>query len=326
MDAEQAADVEDRDKTIRRVYYSKDGGSSAYKTYLDAKAIDPRITLDWVRGWFKNNVERTRQVGGAKNSYVAPRAYHEYQADLFYITDKQFPNQDFPYGLSMIDVFSKYAVVIPLKERDAPHIMPAIFKAFTIIGKQPEILYTDDEGALTKKWVAAEFERAGIQHITTSGSAHFVERFNRTFKNLIDLRVKISRRRTRLTTKQPLKDLSKIQWSDLIPHVLAEYNNKNKHRITGMTPAEAAKPSSEVDAKMAMELVARRGRKFPILNIGDTVKVLRKHKAVGDKEFMDQFKKGEHTVESISENFGQKFYKLSDGKEYIRNDIVRMKN
>ena len=58
-----------------------------------------------------------------------------------------------------------------------------------------------------------------------------------------------------------------------------------------MTPAEAAKPSSEVDAKMAMELVARRGRKFPILNIGDTVKVLRKHKAVGDKEFMDQFKR-----------------------------------
>ena len=40
----------------------------------------------------------------------------------------------------MIDVFSKFAVVIPLKERDAVHLMPAIFKAFTLIGKQPEIL------------------------------------------------------------------------------------------------------------------------------------------------------------------------------------------
>ena len=40
---------------------------------------------------------------------------------------------------------------------------------------------------------------------------------------------------------------------------------------------------------------------------------------------MDQFKRGEHTVESISENFGHTFYKLSDGKEYIRSDIVRMK-
>ena len=106
---------------------------------------------------------------------------------------------------------------------------------------------------------------------------------------------------------------------------MSEYNIKNKHRITGMTPAEAKKTSSEVDAKMAMELVARRGRRFPILQIGDVVRILRKKKAVGDKEFMSQFKPGEQTVESISENFGQKFYRLSDQREYIRSDIVKMK-
>ena len=41
---------------------------------------------------------------------------------------------------------------------------------------------------------------------------------------------------------------------------------------------------------------------------------------------MEQFEAGEYTVESISENCGQTFYKLSDGKEYILSDIVRMKN
>ena len=40
--------------------------------------------------------------------------------------------------------------------------MPAIFKAFTMISKQPEILDTDDEEALTQKNVAAKCERAGI--------------------------------------------------------------------------------------------------------------------------------------------------------------------
>ena len=68
VEAENAATIEDRDKTIRRVYCGKYGGSTAYKTYLDAKAIDPRITLDWVRDWFRENVERTRQVGGAKTN------------------------------------------------------------------------------------------------------------------------------------------------------------------------------------------------------------------------------------------------------------------
>ena len=82
-----------------------------------------------------------------------------------------------------------------MKERDAEHVMPALFKAFTIIGKQPEILYTDDEGALTNKWVAGEFEKAGIQHIVTSRSAHFVERFNRTFKNMTSQRVKQTTKR-----------------------------------------------------------------------------------------------------------------------------------
>ncbi len=50
------------------------------------------------------------------------------------------------------------------------------------MGKQPEILYTDEEGALSSTWVPEEFEKAGIQHIT-AGTAYFVERFNRTFKN-----------------------------------------------------------------------------------------------------------------------------------------------
>ena len=66
-EAANAAIIKQRDETIRRVYYSKSGGSTAYKTYLDAKTIDKRITLDWVRDWFKKNVERTHQVGGAKN-------------------------------------------------------------------------------------------------------------------------------------------------------------------------------------------------------------------------------------------------------------------
>ncbi len=132
--------------------------------------------------------------------------------------------------------------------------------------------------------------------------------------------------RKRLDGNQPVAEKIQYQWSDLIPQVMAEYNTKSKHRITGMTPLEARKPSSEVDAKMAMEMVAIRGRRSPILQGGDTVRVLKKKKVVGDKEFMEQFKAGKHKAESISENVGQKFYMLSDKREYIRSDIVEMIN
>ena len=79
-----------------------------------------------------------------------------------------------------------------------------------------------------------------------------------------------------------------------------------------------------MDAKINMEIEATRGRKYPILRVGDTVRILRKRKQVGEKETMDNFKPGEHKVAAISENFKQKFHKLTDGREYIRADIVKM--
>ena len=99
MDEEQQAGVNEKNKVIPQIYYGSEGGQPAHKTWLEAKAINPSITLDWVKSWFRLNIQPTKQVGGAQNSYVAPLAYHEYQADLFYITAKQFPNQDFPWGL-----------------------------------------------------------------------------------------------------------------------------------------------------------------------------------------------------------------------------------
>ena len=141
-------------RIIRKAYYSPTGLSTPYKIYKDVNSVDKRITLELVRQWFRENIEKTKQVGGAKNSYVAQRAFQEFQADVFYITQKQMPNQEFPFGLSMIDVFSKYATVIPMKERKAANLMAAILQGFKDIGKQPDVLYTDEEGALMEKTVA----------------------------------------------------------------------------------------------------------------------------------------------------------------------------
>ena len=106
--------------------------------------------------------------------------------------------------------------------------------------------------------------------------------------------------------------------------MLAEYNT-TKHRITGLSPTDARKPSNEADAKAGMELAAKSGIKFPALRVGDTVRMLLKKK-LGHKEFQDAFKPGKQTVESISENFGQKYYMLSDKREYVRSDLVKMIN
>ena len=315
---------EARFKEISKVYHGPEGGKPAFKTWQDAREINPRITLNEVKAWFKQNIQPKGQVWGKRNSYVAQGPYVEYQADLFFVTKNQFANQTYDTGLSMIDVFSKYAVVLPVDDKKAGALMDTIFQAFELMGRKPEVLYTDNEGALNKKWVPAEFEKAGIKHVV-AGTAYFVERFNRTFKNRMANRLRELVRDKRIIGKQPKTEKINYQWHDLIPFVMAEYNAKNKHRITGMTPYEARKPSNEADVKAAMELAATSGVKYPPLRVGDTVRMLLKKK-LGHKEFQDAFKRGKQTVVSITESFGQKFYTLSDRREYIRSDLVKMLN
>jgi hypothetical protein len=215
-------------------------------------------------------------------------------------------------------------VVLPLSSNNAEPLTEAIFQAFEMMGRKPQILYTDNEGALNTAWVKTKFEEEGIKRVV-AGTAYFVERFNRTFKNRMANRLKELLKPKRIIGKQPKKEPVNYQWHDLIPFVMAEYNVKNKHRITGMTPHEARKPSNAADVKAGIELAATHGVKFPPLRVGDTVRMLLKKK-LGHKEFQDAFKHGKQTVVSISESFGQKFYTLSDRREYIRSDLVKMLN
>ena len=41
MDEMQAAQIKRMDDAISKIYHSKDGGRTAYKLWLDAKAVDP---------------------------------------------------------------------------------------------------------------------------------------------------------------------------------------------------------------------------------------------------------------------------------------------
>ena len=77
-----------------------------------AKEFDPAIKLHSVRQWMAENMKRKKQLPG-QNSFVANGPYYEYQLDLMclkHLEDKQY---DTPRVC--IDVFTKYAAVVPVK-------------------------------------------------------------------------------------------------------------------------------------------------------------------------------------------------------------------
>jgi hypothetical protein len=104
-----------KDLSAYAAYYGKGGYGSIANTFKEAKEKDPTITLDYVRGWFSSNVLGRKHPKGT-NSFVAPHPGYEYQVDLYFLADLE--KQKFPLAVLCIDIFSKYAVVVPVSSWD----------------------------------------------------------------------------------------------------------------------------------------------------------------------------------------------------------------
>ena len=299
---------ENHDKIINKVYYDPAGHGSITSTFKEAFQLDKTITLNTVKQWFKSNLETTKQVKGS-NSFVAPYPYYEYQLDLMFFTDLK--NQKFEQGMLCIDIFTKYAVVVPIKSKAEDDIAAGIFECMHKMGKKPEIIYTDDEGALHKPSIQTYFKENNITHYITRNHAWFAERFIRTFKLMLYKRI----------------DQGKVdnpQWIDFVYPIMLTYNNKMVHSATKMTPAEATKPSNAIDVKSHIELQASFTRKYPELEIGSNVKIFKK-KTLGQKERVSKFMPTIFTINNITEQHGQKYYNLQGvARSYLRVELLKV--
>ena len=61
---------------------------------------------------------------------------------------KDLENQKFNVGLVLIDVFTKYAVVVPIKSKDPPDYLAGMMEGLNKMNNKPELIYGDDEGSL----------------------------------------------------------------------------------------------------------------------------------------------------------------------------------
>ena len=137
---------EEKYKVINDIYYNEAGYGSIKTTYGDARLKDKRITLKYVQEWFSKNIERIKQPGGT-NSFIAPEPYYEYQVDLFFINDLE--EQRFRVGMVCIDIFSKFASVVPIMSKDTGDVAAGVIECIQKMGRKPKIIYTDDEAALS---------------------------------------------------------------------------------------------------------------------------------------------------------------------------------
>ena len=92
-----------------------------------------------------------------------------------------------------------------------------------------------------------------------------------------------------------------------------------------MAPTDARNTDNEVDVKSNLELRAKRNRTYPPLGINDTVRIRRK-KQPNEKERQSFWSADSYKVSAITEQFGQKYYKVSDhgDRDYIRGELLKV--
>jgi len=294
-----------KESIIEQVYYDPAGYGSIRETLKDAREKDKKISYKDVKDWFAKNVERKTQLSGF-NSYVTPNPFDQFQIDLLFFNDLKDP--EYNGGLLMVDIFTKYTVVVPIKTKQVDDVLEALKKGFEKMHGKPKTIYSDDEGAFVSNAVQKYFKENNIKHIVTRTHAPYAERQIRTVKEMIYKRVEKTGQR----------------WVELIFPVLSTYNYKMIHNTTHFTPVEAGKKENIEAARENIYAKAVRNRKCPDINVGDHVKIYKK-KEKYMKGYVSVWSKIPYQVEKIEESFGQKYYKVAGRERFLlRHEILKL--
>ena len=160
----------------------------------------------------KHKFPRTKWIAGGIDDI--------WQVDLIDLRKIKFQNRHFEYILTSIDVFSKKAWAIPIKNKTANSCMQA-FKTIFEKGRIPKTIFSD-QGNEFKGVCDTLFQKHKIKIITskTKLKASVIERFNRT----------IMEKNYRIFTFN-----KNSKYIDILNDVLESYNN-SYHRSIKRTP------------------------------------------------------------------------------------------
>ena len=135
-------------------------------------------------------------------------------------------NKGYRYLLMVLDVFSKYGWIVPLKDKKGETVAEAFKKIFKE-GRKPQYLWTDKGKEYYNKHVKELLDKNKITLYSTENEekSSVCERWNRTIKSEMWKQFTVQ---------------GNTMYLDMLPKILKQYNN-TKHSSIKMTPIEASK-------------------------------------------------------------------------------------
>ena len=179
-----------------------------------------------------------------------------FAADLVEMQKFAKLNKGYRYLLTCIDIFSKFAWVIPLKDKKGITIKNALEKIFN--KRKSKFLWTDNGKEFYNKQVQDLLNENNIKLYSTNNSeikSAVVERFNKTFKNMM---------------YKKFTENNNTIFYNIIDELVKNYNNKY-HSTIKMSPIEGSKKINEKKIKNIYNF--EKTKKLGKFKIGDRVRL-----------------------------------------------------
>ena len=249
----------------------------------------PHITRNAVRDFLSRQPAYTLHKPARRhfprNRIYVSSIYKQWMADLADMVGQQRDNNGNQYILTVIDVFSKYAWSVPVKNKDGKSIRDAIKLVLTsAILRKPDRLQTDKEKEVFNREFTGLMTTNGIHHFASKSdqNATVVERYNRILS-------------TRIWTYFNAKRTKR--WVVALPVILKSYN-VSYHRSIGMAPNKVTindqdqiwtRLYGDGDKYLKHQSKVKNGAKVRISRV----------KGVFDKGYMPNWSREQFTVSSM---------------------------
>lgn len=306
------------EQQLRALYYDPSTGfASASALYKRAKQQGLKVSLAKVKDWMK--VQETSQVfhrRTVKAHYplISYSPFTRIQIDLADVSQLSRWNGGVKFLFCAIDVFTRFAFVLPLKSKGDAEVLAAwkaiVEQIVTRTGFPPSQLDSDQESSFMSRNFKAYCEELLISQkllpIDDMKGTAVVERFIRTVRELLN------RYMVAYNTKS---------YRAVLPALVENYNTRINQGIR-TTPEDATTdPKYEdrywglISGRVARASSAAEQGEYQGLKVGDKVRVLLRKKAF-EKGTAQKWSSTTHTVESFEDGLYQVTGRVAGYKPY----------
>ena len=157
-------------------------------------------------------------------------------------------------------MLSKYAWVVPLKDKTGDSLIAAFDHIFKTLGRKPQRLQTDAGTEFLNRKFQAFLKREAVHHFVTYNQtkAQIAERFNRTLKEKM---------------WRYFQHVQRWRYIDVLPKLVWSYNHA-VHRSIKMRPANVTwQNAQQVWHTLYDGMMGRRRQAVPEFQVGDEVRI-----------------------------------------------------